>query len=170
MINGVPARTNVDNFYVMHGIFNVFTFYNIALSMCKYSNQLLPDVFNIFQTCPWSRINARNTSTQYVYVSNEQLVDKKLQVTAVLALGIMFLILLTKIMQLAHWKHVSKYHSCYQTMINNSRVKSVYKCVHMHMYVHICTTWGTYVDIHVHERKYITLKCSSSVHCWFLIH
>ena len=48
IINGIPPRTNVDNLYVMHNILSVNRLYpyNVGLFMYKYSNQLLPDVFN----------------------------------------------------------------------------------------------------------------------------
>ena len=48
IINGIPQRTNVDNVYVMHNILSVKRLYsyNVRLFMYKYSNQLLPDIFN----------------------------------------------------------------------------------------------------------------------------
>ena len=82
IINGVPPRTNVDNLIVMHDILSVKRLYsyNVALFMYKYSNQLLPDVFDNFfpnllmfpNTIP--EIHPLNMC---MYVSKEQPVDKK---------------------------------------------------------------------------------------------
>ena len=88
----------------------------------------------------------------------------------VLVSGIMFLIVLTQIVQLAYSKSVSKDCSCFQTMtylhdsatfwcINTLVVimlnlyKDVYTCICMC----ICVP-AVHIDIHVHERKSIKLK------------
>ena len=72
IINGIPPRTNVDNLYIMHNILSVKRLYsyNIGLFMYKYSNQLLPDVFNNLFTklADVHEYNTRNASPQHVYV------------------------------------------------------------------------------------------------------
>ena len=83
IINGVPPRTNVDNLYVMHDILSVKRLYsyNVALFMYKYSNQLLPDVFDIFflNSLMFTNIIPElHPHNRCTYVSKEQPVDKKL--------------------------------------------------------------------------------------------
>ena len=72
IINGIPPRTNVDNLYVIHNILSVKRLYsyNVGLFMYKYSNQLLPDVFNdlFSKLADVHEYNTRNASTQHVYV------------------------------------------------------------------------------------------------------
>ena len=72
IINGVPPRTNVDNLYLMHDILSVKRLYsdNVALFMYKYSNQLLPDVFDNFfsKLADVHEYNTRNASAQHVYI------------------------------------------------------------------------------------------------------
>ena len=50
IINGVPPRTNMDNFYIENNILTVKHIYNynIGLFMYKYVNKMTPDVFDNF--------------------------------------------------------------------------------------------------------------------------
>ena len=73
IINGVPPRTNVENLYIKHNILSVKRLYsyNVGLFMYKYSNGLLPDVFDTL-FCKLADVNAyntRNASMQHIYVS-----------------------------------------------------------------------------------------------------
>ena len=84
IINGVPPRTNADNLYVLHDILSVKRLYsyNVALFMYKYSNQLLPDVFDNFffpnLLMFTNIIPEMHPLNMCTYVSKEQPVDKKL--------------------------------------------------------------------------------------------
>ena len=45
--------------------------------------------------------------------------------------------------------------------INGNGAFSGYRCVNMHMYMHMCATYGIYVGLHVHERKCLILLNNS---------
>ena len=72
-INGIPPRTNVDNLYIKHNILSVKRLYsyNVGLFMYKYSNSLLPDVFDTLfcKLADVHEYNTRNASMQHIYVS-----------------------------------------------------------------------------------------------------
>ena len=73
IINGVPPRTNVDNLYIKHNIISVKRLYsyNVGLFMYKYSNGLLPDVFDTLfcKLADVHEYNTRNASMQHIYVN-----------------------------------------------------------------------------------------------------
>ena len=85
-----------------------------------------------------------------MYVSKEQLGDKRRSVIVVLVSGIMFLIMLIRNVLLVHSRNASEDCSCFQTMtllhdsaimhgsVNGNDAFSVYKCVNMYMYMHVC--------------------------------
>ena len=63
----------MDNLYIKHDILSVQRLYsyNVGLFMCKYSNGLLPDVFDTL-FCKLADVleyNTRNASMQHIYAS-----------------------------------------------------------------------------------------------------
>ena len=74
IMNCIPPRTNVDNLYMMHNILSVKRLYsyNVGLFMYKYSNQLLPDVFNNLFSKHADVHDTRNAPTQHVYVCYQE--------------------------------------------------------------------------------------------------
>ena len=73
-------------------------------------------MFDIFsKVADVHEYNTRNLSIQHVYVCSQRTIRG--QTTMVLVSGIMFLIMLTQIVQLAHSENVSKDFSYFQTMI-----------------------------------------------------
>ena len=111
IINGIPPRTNVDKLYVMHNILLVKRLYSydVVLFMSKYSNQLLPGVFNnlFSKLADVHEYNTRYASTQHMYVCFQgTTTDVFIKVIVVLVSGIIFLIMLIRNVQLAHSRNV----------------------------------------------------------------
>ena len=73
IINGIPSRTNVDHLYIQQNILSVnrLYYYNIGISMYKFSNSMLPEMFDSF----FSRIedthsyHTRQSSAKHLYVN-----------------------------------------------------------------------------------------------------
>ena len=69
IINGVPPRTNMDNFYIENNILTVKHIYNysIGLFMYKYINKMTPDVFDNFSAVFLIYISMKQEMPQYNY-------------------------------------------------------------------------------------------------------
>ena len=73
IINGIPPRTNVDHLYIQQNILSVnrLYYYNIGIFMYKFSNSMLPEMFDSF----FSRIedthsyHTRQSSAKHLYVN-----------------------------------------------------------------------------------------------------
>ena len=72
IINGVPPRTNMDNFYIdniltVKHIYN----YNIGLFMYKYVNKMTPDVFDNFfsSISDIHQYDTRNATMKLLYIT-----------------------------------------------------------------------------------------------------
>ena len=117
-------------------------------------NRLLPDVFdNIFPNLLMfmtiiPKVHPHNLC---MYVSKEELGDRKRQVIVVFVSRIMFLIMLIRNVQLVNLRTHPKivlvfkrrpYYTIQQYpmhgSINGNDAFSVYICVDMHMYMHMC--------------------------------
>ena len=140
---------------------NIQTNYSLMYSIIFFPNLLM--FMNI--------IPERHPHNMCMYVSKEQLGDKKHLVIVVLVSGIISLIMLIRNVQLAHSRNASKDCSCFQTMtllhdsailihgsINGNDAFSMYRCVNMHMYMHMCAIRGIFVGIHAHERTCFILE------------
>ena len=94
IINGVPPRTNMDNFYIENNILTVKLIYNysIGLFMYKYINKMTPDVFDNFfsSISDIHQYETRNATMELLYITFlvAQQEDKKLSNTVVLVFGI----------------------------------------------------------------------------------
>ena len=73
IINGVPPRTNMENFYIEKNILTVKHIFNykIGLFMFKYVNNMTPDVFdNFFRNVSYiHQHNTRNATQNLLYVT-----------------------------------------------------------------------------------------------------
>ena len=73
IINGVPPRTNMDNFYIEMNILTVKHIFNyhIGLFMFKYVNNMTPDVFDNFfrNVSDIHQHNTRNATQNLLYVT-----------------------------------------------------------------------------------------------------
>ena len=73
IINGVPPRTNLDNFYIENIILTVKHIYdyNIGLFMYKYVNKMTPDVFDNFfsSTSDIHQHDTRNATMKLHYIT-----------------------------------------------------------------------------------------------------
>ena len=73
IINGIPPRTNVDHLNIQQNILSVnrLYYYNIGIFMYKFSNSMLPEMFDSF----FSRIedthsyHTRQSSAKHLYVN-----------------------------------------------------------------------------------------------------
>ena len=73
IINGIPPRTNVDHLYIQQNILSVnrLYYYNRGIFMYKFSNGMLPEMFDSF----FSRIedthsyHTRQSSAKHLYVN-----------------------------------------------------------------------------------------------------
>ena len=73
IINGIPPRTNVDHLYIQQNILSVnrLYYYNIGIFMYKFSNSMLPEMFDSF----FSKIedthsyHTRQSSAKHLYVN-----------------------------------------------------------------------------------------------------
>ena len=72
IINGVPPRTNTEYLYIQHSVLTVKRLYcyNIGLFIYKYSNSMLPEMWNIY----FNKIedihsyNTRKSAANHLYV------------------------------------------------------------------------------------------------------
>ena len=73
IINGVPPRTNMDNFYIEMNILTVKHIFNyhIGLFMFKYVNNMTPDVFDNFfrNVSDIHQHNTRNATQNLLYAT-----------------------------------------------------------------------------------------------------
>ena len=73
IINGVPPRTNMDNFYIENNILTVEHIYNynIGLFMYKYVNKITPDVFDNFSSSVSDihQYETRNATMKLLYTT-----------------------------------------------------------------------------------------------------
>ena len=73
IINGVPPRTNMDNFYIENDILTVKHIYNynIGLFMYKYVNKMTPDVFDNFfsSISDIHQYEKRNATMKLLYIT-----------------------------------------------------------------------------------------------------
>ena len=72
IINGVPPRTNTEYLYIQHSVLTVkrLYYYNIGLFMYKYSNSMLPEMFNIYfnKIEDTHSYNTRKSAASHLYV------------------------------------------------------------------------------------------------------
>ena len=72
IINGVPPRTNTEYLYIQHSVLTVkrLYYYNIGLFMYKYSNSMLPEMFNIYfnKIEDTHSYNTRKSAANHLYV------------------------------------------------------------------------------------------------------
>ena len=72
IINGVPPRTNTEYLYIKQSVLTVkrLCYYNIRLFMYKYSNGMLPEMFNIyFDKLEYTHpCNTRKSVANHLYV------------------------------------------------------------------------------------------------------
>ena len=72
IINGVPPRTSTEYLYIQHSVLTVkrLYYYNIGLFMYKYSNSMLPEMFNIYfnKIEDTHSYNTRNSAANHLYV------------------------------------------------------------------------------------------------------
>ena len=73
IINGVPPRTNMDNFYIENNILTAKHIYNynIGLFMYKYVNKMTPDVFDNFfsSISDIHQYETRNATMKLLYIT-----------------------------------------------------------------------------------------------------
>ena len=73
IINRVPPRTNMDNFYIENNILTVKHIYNynIGLFMYKYVNKMTPDVFHNFfsSISDIHQYETRNATMKLLYIT-----------------------------------------------------------------------------------------------------
>ena len=73
IINGVPPRTNMDNFYIENNILTVKHIYNynIGLFMYEYVNKMTPDVFDNFfsSISDKHQYETRNATMKLLYIT-----------------------------------------------------------------------------------------------------
>ena len=73
IINGVPPRTNMDNFYIENNILTVKHIYNysIGLFMYKYVNKMTPGVFDNFfsSISDIHQYETRNATMKLLYIT-----------------------------------------------------------------------------------------------------
>ena len=136
IINGVPPRTSMDNFYIEKSILTVKHIfnYNIGLFMFKYVNNMTPDVFDNFfrNVSDIHQHNTRNTTQNLLYVTfrgtTRGQLDNKLSNTVVLIFGISSSKILIQTVQLAHLKNILVNHFLPLKMISC-------KLIHNQLYV-----------------------------------
>ena len=177
IISGVLPRTNVDNLYVMHDILSVKRLYsyNAALLMYKYSNQLLPDVFDIFsKLADVHEYNTRNASTQHVYVCFQR-TNYRQKPIKLLWCSYLELCSWQCWLKLCNWllknllrlflfsndgifTWLGNFLMHYCISINHVKFVDVYTCICMCM----CPSWGT----HSAWKEEHWIKSSSTLHCF----